>query len=108
MSAASRRGSTPSRKERVAGATWSERSAEGLIDEELGALGGTVEPRFGLASREAVEGQVGAPRQDEDKARTAQAGAKEEPTLERRGRANDRLVRRGDRRHEMSRAEGAS
>ena len=81
---------------------------EGLVDEELGALGGTVEPRFGLASHEAVEGQVGAPRQDEDESRTAQARAEEEATLQRGGGADDRLVRVGDRRHEMSRAEGAS
>ena len=55
---------------------------EGLVDEELGALSGTTEPDFGLASHEAVEGHVGAPRQDEDESRAPEARAEEEPALE--------------------------
>jgi len=55
---------------------------ERLVDEELGALGGTAEPDFGLPPHEAVEGHVGTPRQDEDESRAPEARAEEEPALE--------------------------
>jgi len=72
---------------------------QGLIDEELRALGCAIEPRLGLAPHEPVEGHVGAPRQDEDECRSAEARTEEESALERRGRTDDRIVRVGDRRH---------
>ena len=81
---------------------------EGLIDEELGALGGAIESSLGVALHEAVERLVGAPRQDQDESRSTEAGAQKEATLQRGGGADDRFVRVGERRHEMSRAEGAS
>ena len=49
---------------------------------ELGALGGTAEPHFGLPPHEAVEVHVGTPLQDEDESRAPEARAEEEPALE--------------------------
>ena len=61
---------------------------EQLVDEQLRALRGTGEMRLALASREAVEREIGAPRQREDEARAAEASAEQEAALERRSGAS--------------------